>query len=204
VKLGILGGTFDPVHRGHLLIAEEARSELGISEIIMVPSGQPPFKSADPVTPPKHRLEMLRLAITGLEHFWVSSVEIERPGTSYTVDTIAEFQEKFRDEGELFFILGWDSLSQLAGWREPSRLISMCQLVAVARPDCTRPDLEKIEASVPGITKRVLWLDKPQIDISASSIRGKVARGEAIDHLVPKLVAEYIREHGLYTKKREV
>lgn len=204
MKIGILGGTFDPVHRGHLLIAEEARKALGIEEIVMVPAGQPPFKSSEPVTLSKHRLEMLRLAITGREHLWISGVEMERPGPSYTVDTIAEFQEKYRDEGELFFIIGWDSLSQIAEWRDPSRLISMCRLVAVARPGCERPDLQKLEASVPGITKRVSWLDKPQIDISASAVRDKVARGEAIDNLVPKAVAEYIREHGLYTKKQEV
>ncbi len=198
MKIGVLGGTFDPVHIGHLKVAEEARVSLNLSEIILVPAGQPLFKPAHPIAPAEHRLKMLQLAIAGRPHFKVSAMEIERPGPSYTVDTIAELRRKFSGEEEIFFILGWDNLAQLTEWREPSRLIKMCYLVAVPRPGCQRPDLDALEASIPGISQRVVFLDKPHIDISASAIRELAARGLPLSHLVPEPVAEYIRQHKLY------
>ncbi len=201
MKIGVLGGTFDPVHLGHIKIAEEARVSLGLSEIILVPAGQPLLKPAHPVTSAEHRLQMLSLAISDRPYFNVSAVEIERPGPSYTVDTIAELRGQFAGGEEIFFILGWDSLVQLPEWREPSRLISMCCLVAVPRPGCKRPGLEALEASIPGVSKRVILLDKPRIDISASAIRERAARGLSLRHLVPEPVAEYIRQHKLYSTK---
>lgn len=199
MKIGILGGTFDPVHRGHLKIAEEARATLDLSEVIFVPAGQPLLKPAHPITPAEHRLQMLRLAIADRPYFRVSAMEIERPGPSYTVDTIAELRGQYGSEDELFFILGWGSLAQLPEWREPSRIIKMCYLVAVPRPGCQRPNLEALAASIPGIAQRVVFLEKPQVDISASAIRELAARGASIDHLVPEPVADYIRQHKLYS-----
>ena len=198
MKIGVLGGTFDPVHIGHLVVAEEARVVLSLSEIILVPAGQPMLKPAHPITPAEHRLQMLRLAIIGRPYFRVSAMEIEHPGPSYTVDTIAELQGQFGSEDELFFILGWDSLAQLPEWREPSRLIKLCYLVAVPRPGYQRPNLDALEASIPGISQRVVFLEKPQIDISASAIRELAARGLSLRQLVPEPVAEYIRQHKLY------
>jgi len=199
MKIGVLGGTFDPVHLGHLIMAEEVRVSLGLSEIILVPAGQPLLKPAHPITPAEHRLQMLHLAIADRPHFRVSTLEIERPGPSYTVDTIAELRGQYGSEAEIFFILGWDSLAQIAEWREPLRIIEMCYLVAVPRPGYQRPDLEALEASVPGVSQRVVFLEKPQIDISASAIRELVARGKPINHLVPEPVAEYIIKHKLYS-----
>lgn len=201
MKIGVLGGTFDPVHLGHIMIAEEARALLDLYEIILVPAGQPLLKPAHPITAAEHRFQMLRLAIADRPHFKVSAVEIERPGPSYTVDTIAELRGQLAGGDEVFFILGWDSLEQLPEWREPSRLIKMCCLVAVPRPGCNRPSLEALEASIPGISQRVVLLDKPQIDISASAIRKKAARGLSLSHLVPEPVGEYIRQHKLYSTK---
>jgi nicotinate-nucleotide adenylyltransferase len=201
MKIGVLGGTFDPVHLGHLQIAEEAKTSLELSEIIMVPAGQPQLKPAHPITPAEQRLQMLRLAIADRPHFKVSTLEIERPGPSYTVDTIVELEGRYGREAELFFILGWDSLAQLPEWREPWRIIKMCCLVAVPRPGGTRPNLEALEAGVPGISRRVVFLEKPQVDISASAIRELAARGLSLRHLVPEPVAEYIRQHKLYSTK---
>jgi nicotinate-nucleotide adenylyltransferase len=198
VKIGVLGGTFDPVHLGHLMIAEEARFTLGLSEIMLVPAGQPLLKPAHPITPAEHRLEMLRLAIADRPHFRVSTIEIERPGPSYTIDTIAELKGQSGSDDEIFFILGWDSLAQLAEWREPLRIIEMCYLVAVPRPGYQRPNLEALEASIPGISQWVVFLEKPQVDISASAIRELAARGAPVNHLVPGPVAEYIAKHKLY------
>jgi nicotinate-nucleotide adenylyltransferase len=198
MKIGVLGGTFDPVHLGHLKIAEESRHSLNLSEVIMLPSGQPPFKPGYLITPAESRLEMLHLAVADRPHLRVSAMEIERPGPSYTVDTIAALRDQYGREDEIFFILGWDSLEQLAEWREPSRLITMCYLVAVPRPGWPPPDLEALEAGVSGISQRVVLLEKPEIDISSTAIRELAARGASIDHLVPGPVAEYIREHNLY------
>jgi len=201
MKIGVLGGTFNPVHIGHLMVAEEARASLNLAEILLVPAGQPLLKLDYPVTPAEHRLQMLRLAIAGRPHFKVSTVEIERPGPSYTVGTIAELRVQYGSEDEIFFILGWDSLAQLPGWREPSRLIKMCYLVAVPRPGFQRPDLKALEDLIPGISERVLLLDKPQIDISASAIRELAAQGLSLRHLVPEPVEEYIRQHKLYSTR---
>ena len=199
MKIGVLGGTFDPVHFGHLLVADEARVSLDLSEIILVPAGQPMLKPAHPITPAEHRLQMLRLAVADRPHFKVSAVEIERPGPSYTVDTIAELEGRYGRKDGIFFILGWDSLAQLPEWREPSRLIELCYLVAVPRPGYQKPSLEALESVIPGISQRVVFLEKPQIDISASAIRELAARGSSLRRLVPGPVAEYIREHKLYS-----
>lgn len=198
VKIGILGGTFDPVHLGHLCIAEEAKAVLGLEKVIMVPAGQPPFKADNPVTAAEHRLQMLKLAVGKRVNIEILTSEMERPGPSYSVDTIAELRQQYGSEADLYFILGWDGLAQLAEWHEPERIIEMCKLAGVARPGSTRPDLTKMEEKLPGITRRVVWLDKTQIDISASEIRQMAARGEAIDHVVPGAVAEYIKENKLY------
>jgi len=200
VKIGVLGGTFDPVHMGHLMMAEEARASLDLSEILLVLAGQPLLKPARPITPAEHRLRMLHLAISGKPYFKVSAIEVERPGPSYTVDTVAELRRQLGSEDEIFFILGWDSLAQLTAWREPSRLIKLCYMVAVPRPGYPRPGLETLEADIPGISQRVVFLEKPEIDISASAIRELAARGLSLRQLVPEPVEDYIRQHQLYSK----
>jgi nicotinate-nucleotide adenylyltransferase len=204
MKIGVLGGTFDPVHLGHMMMAEEARKSLGLKEVLLVPAGQPMTRSNERITSAEHRLRMLRLAAGRSPHLKVSTVEIERPGPSFTVDTITELRRKYGSKDEIFFILGWDSLAQLPIWREPARIVSMCILVAVPRPGWPQPSLKALEKDIPGIAKRVVFLENPRVDISATTIRDKVARGESIDHLVPGPVAEYIKKHGLYKAEQEV
>ncbi|MGD1118001.1 MAG: GTPase ObgE [Dehalococcoidales bacterium] len=197
-KIGVFGGTFDPVHLGHLMIAEEAKTALDMAEVVLVPAGQPMSRRDENVTPARHRLEMLRLAIEGKPELKISEMEIERKGPSYTVDTIAGMKKLYARGDELYFILGWDSLEQLPDWHEPSRLVNSCYLVAVPRPGWKRPNIKALEGILPGITQKVIWLDKPRVDIGATAIRELAARGEPIDHLVPKTVAEYIRKNKLY------
>jgi nicotinate-nucleotide adenylyltransferase len=127
-------------------------------------------------------------------------MEVERAGPSYTVDTIAELKGQLRAGDELFFILGWDSLAELPEWREPERLIKMCCLVAVPRVGYPKPALKSLEATIPGLARKVFLLDIPEVDISASVIRKRVAQGLSIGHLVPVPVDRYIREQGLYTE----
>jgi nicotinate-nucleotide adenylyltransferase len=199
MKIGVLGGTFDPVHQGHLVIAEEAINRLNLAEILFMPAGQPWLKMDYPISSAEHRVQMVRLAIADKPGFKLSTMEIERDGPTYTVDTIVQLQAQFSAGTELFFILGWDSLNELPQWREPARLVKLCHLVAVPRPGYPLPDLNSLEAVIPGLTSSTIILNTPEIDISASEIRNMVAQGLSISHLVPEPVDRYIREHRLYT-----
>ena len=198
MNIGVLGGTFDPIHIGHLILAEEARARLNLAEVLFVPAGQPWLRVDSPISPAEHRVEMVRLAIADKPYFKLSTMEIERVGPSYTVDTIAELKAQLGAEDELFFILGWDNLAELPQWNQPSRLIAMCRLVTVPRPGYPPPDLKALEVLIPGLSQRVMLMDKPERDISASVIRSRVAQGLPIHHLVPEPVNRYIKEHELY------
>jgi nicotinate-nucleotide adenylyltransferase len=201
MKTGILGGTFDPIHNGHLAIAEEARAYLNLTEVLFLPAGQPWMKSDKSISSARHRVAMVPLAIEGRPYFKLSRIEVEHKGPSYSVDTIAKLKAQSDETSDLYFIVGWDSLAQLPRWKEPSKLIEMCFLVVVPRPGFTRPDMKALEAETPGLSKRVILLDKPRIDISATDIRNKVAQGLSIQQLVPEKVARYIKENGLYQKR---
>jgi len=203
MKVGILGGTFDPIHTGHILIAEEARLKLELARIIFVPAGQPWLKMKRQITPAVHRVEMVKLAIAGNASFELSTVEVDRAGPSYSVDTVDILHRQLGAAASIFFLVGWDSLAELPQWHEPARLIQLCHLVAVTRSGLSRPDLKSLESSVPGINRSVVWLDIPPIDISSSDIRERVARGLSIRGLVPESVESYIKENKLYRKRTQ-
>jgi len=202
MKIGVLGGTFDPVHMGHLKVAEEVTAGLNLDEVIFMPAGQPWLKADNLISPAEHRLEMLRLALSGKDNFRLSTMETERAGPTYTVDTMAELGRQLGSKNELFFILGWDNLTQLPQWHEPSRLIKLCRLVAVPRVDYPPPDLASLEGAIPGLSERVILLDAPRIDVNASEIRQRVRDGLSIHNLVPEAVEGYIKEHGLYAREQ--
>ncbi len=198
MNIGVLGGTFDPIHNGHILIAEEAKARLSLSEVLFVPAGQPWLKEDSPILAAEHRIQMIRLAIAERSYFKLSAMEVERAGPSYTVDTITELEAQLGTAAEIFFILGWDSLAELPRWKEPSRLIQMCHLVAVPRPGYKLPDLDSLAVAIPGLSRSLILLDKPEVDISATEIRNRVAHGLSIAQLVPEPVARYIKQHKLY------
>lgn len=202
MNVGVLGGTFDPVHSGHLVIAEEARLRFGLNKVLFVPAGRPWLKADRKITPAVHRVEMVKRAIAGNASFELTTMEIDRPGPSYSVDTVAALQQKLSVGARIFFLIGWDSLADLPQWREPARLIQLCRLVAVTRPGLSHPDLKSLEPSVPGITQSVVWLDVPPINISSSDIRDRVAQGLSIHGLVPDNVESYIAENKLYRKRK--
>jgi len=198
MKTGIMGGTFNPIHSGHIMVADVVKEELGLDEVIFILAGEPWLKAGTSIISAEHRLNMLRLAIAGKSHFRTSTIEIERKGPTYSVDTVAQMSREIDDSDKLFFIIGWDKLMELPRWHQPKRLISLCQLVAVPRVGFPVPDLASLEASIPGITQRVIMLDKFHVDISASVIRERVRQRLPISHLVPEAVERYIEENGLY------
>ncbi len=198
MKIGVLGGTFDPIHNGHLTVAATVQDRLGLDEVIFVPAGQPWQKADREVTPVEDRLEMLHRAVDGRPGYGLSTVEAHRPGDTYSLETLAEIWHCLGAGDELYFVLGWDSLAQFSGWYAPERIIRLCKLVAVPRPGYPRPDVSALEKAVPGVSARVVLLDEPYVDISASQIRERVAAGLAIADLVPAAVAEYIAANGLY------
>lgn len=198
MKRGILGGTFDPVHRGHLMLAEEAKKRLDLDEVLFIPTSVTPLKEDADVSSVEHRVQMILLAIADYPAYRLSRIEIDRAGISYTVDTIEQLRSESAEEDELFLIIGVDSLKTLPRWKEPERLIRMCRLVAIRRPGYPLSELADIEKAVPGLSDSLILCDKPEVDISATEIRERVAAGLPVNHLVPGPVEEYIREHKLY------
>ena len=197
MKIGVLGGTFDPIHNGHLAVAEEARAYLNLNEVIFLPAGQPWMKSDRSISPARHRTAMIGLALQARPYFKSSTIEIEHQGPSYSVNSMAELKAQAVEPTDWYFILGWDNLSKIPQWREPAKLIEMCFLAAVPRPGYERPNMKILEAALPGISKKVILMDKPRLEISATDIRNKVAQGIPISGLVPEAVEKYIRENGL-------
>jgi nicotinate-nucleotide adenylyltransferase len=196
VNIGVLGGTFDPVHIGHLVVAEEARMKLGLSEVLFVPAGQPWLKRDHDITQAVHRVEMVRLAIADNPHFNLCTLEIERPGLSYTVDTLTMLQKQLGSGASLFFILGRDTLAELPLWKEPQKVVQLCRLVVP--PRLGSRDLKHLNAAIPGLLDKVIQLDMPVIGISSSEIRQRIAQGLPIRYLVPPEVEKYITEHKIY------
>lgn len=201
MNIGILGGTFDPIHIGHLIIAEEARLRLGLSRVIFVPAGQPWLKGGRDISPGAQRLQMVRLAIASNPHFAFSTVDLDRAGPSYTVDTLSDLRREQGQEANFYFILGLDALAELPTWRAPQMIVQMCHLVAAKRPEARDLDFDSLERSIPGISRRIIILDNPQIGLSSSEIRERVANGLPIRNLVPDAVEQYIRERGLYKSR---
>ena len=197
MKIGILGGTFDPPHVGHLTLAETVRMKLGLTKVLFVPAGNPYLKTDRDITDVEHRLAMVKLAISGKSHFELSTVEAERSRPSYTVDTLAELKKR-SGRRELYFILGWDNLLELPRWHEPVKIVELCYLAAVPRVGYPVPDLEALEKEIPGISQKTIVLDGPLINISSTVVRERVAEGLSIEHLVPEAVGEYIGKNGLY------
>jgi nicotinate-nucleotide adenylyltransferase len=203
LKIAVLGGTFDPVHLGHLAVAAEAFSWLKLSRLIFMPAGRPYFKNLASISAAKDRLNMLKLAIAGQPNYQISLIEIEREGPSYAVDSMARIKAGLNFEDELYFIMGWDSLLSLPQWYEASRLIEICRIVAAPRPGYPRPDVDQIEKDLPGLGQRCIVMERPLIDISSTAIRQRVAEGLPFDDMVPAAVAEYIRQEGLYKKRQQ-
>jgi len=199
MRLGIFGGTFYPVHYGHLLLAETCRQELDLDEVRFLPAGNPPHKSHD-ISDGHARADMIKLAVSGYPEFKVDRREIRRAGPSYTVLTLDEIASEF-PESELFFLMGADSLVDFPGWREPDRILELSTVVACNRPGHPLPDKEQL-VSVTGEldTSRILMKTMPGTDISATDLRDRIDDGRGLRFLTPRAVEMFLTEHKLYAE----
>ncbi|MBN1976052.1 MAG: nicotinate-nucleotide adenylyltransferase [Anaerolineae bacterium] len=200
-RLGILGGTFDPPHYGHLALAENGRAQLGLARVLLVPAGQQPLKLGRGITPAHHRCSLVEAAIADNPALTLSRVDLDRPGPHYTTDTLALLQ-KAHPDASLFFLVGSDSLAQLPAWHDAAGIVQRARLGVMRRPGW-EVDLATLEQAVPGIGQRLDWLDTPCLDIAASDLRRRARQGLPLRYLVPPQVEAYIRKHRLYTGDSE-
>lgn len=194
MRVGVLGGTFDPVHIAHLRLAEEAREALDLDEVLFVPAGDPWRKSEHAITAAAHRLAMLELAVAGNDDFAISEIELRREGPSYTADTLEALAGERLDD-EFWFIVGADALSDLPNWHEPARIVAHARLAVAPRE---AQDANVAALTIPGISERIDTFSMPELDVSSTDIRARVAAGRSIRYLVPDAVGAYITERRLY------
>jgi nicotinate-nucleotide adenylyltransferase len=190
LKIGVLGGTFDPIHNAHLLLAEQAREQLQLDRVLFIPAGDPWRKASRRVAPAQHRLAMTRLAIDGVAGFVVDDCEVTREGPSYTADTVSELHDRYKRD-EIFLLLGEDALADLPFWHEPESIAENATIVVAPRGGVVLPEL-------PFDADRIVRIKMPFLDISSTDLRDRARHGKSLRYLVPDVVAEYIREHKVY------
>jgi nicotinate-nucleotide adenylyltransferase len=200
-KVGILGGTFNPIHYGHLIIAESVRESQNLDKVLLIPSGQPPHKPDSEVIDPELRYEMVRRSVSSNPFFEASRVEIDTDGYTYTVNTLQTLKKAYGDETALYFIVGADVIPELTLWKEFKTVFGLCEFIAVRRPGIGRnsadADVEKLKSEY---AMRISLIDTPLIDISSSEIRERCSAGKSIKYLVTEGVEEFIKDGGLYRK----
>lgn len=200
MQIGILGGTFDPVHYGHLLLAETCREQCGLDQVWFLPAAVPPHKRERELTPAVRRVEMLELAIGGHEPFRVCRLEAERGGVNYTAETLAIIQQQ-QPQATLFFLMGADSLRDLPTWREPVRICELAIVVAVRRSGSPEPQFAQLEAITTPARLALMerfQVEMPIVDLSSTDLRQRAARGASLRFRTPRAVEKYIETHGLY------
>lgn len=195
-RIGILGGTFDPPHVGHLILGEYAVDALKLAHLLFVPAADPPHKQNESVSPVDDRLAMLELALAGNDRFSISRVDIDRSGPHYSVDMVRIISQAYPD-AELYFVMGGDSLRNLPQWHQPEVLIQLCKLAVMQRPG------DEVSASMhgqflPELAQRVVMIDAPLIDISSTHITERLQEGSSVRYLMPDAVLDYIQDNQLY------
>src|SRR5579871_6873413 len=198
LQIGLLGGTFDPIHIGHLRLAEEAREQLGLDRVLFLPAPHPWRKAGRPITPVAHRLAMVRLAVAGNAAFAVSTIELEQRGPTYTALTLAALRAELGDGVTLHFILGADALRDLPNWWEPGRIVALARLAVAARGRAPLRGLAELDRRVPGLIAACERVAMPALAISSTDLRRRAAEGRSLRYLVPEAVVAYIAEHQLY------
>lgn len=196
-RIGILGGTFDPIHIGHLILAEEAWFQLQLDRVYLAPAGDPPHKAGRQLAPVRDRLCMAELATADSDHVIISRVDADRPGPHYTSAMVRLVQAEAGPNTEIYFLMGMDSLRDLPTWHEAAWLVEHARLVALSRHD-VELDWDALEAALPGVRGRVIILDMPELEIASHVIQQRVRNGQPIRHMVPRAVEAYIQKHNLY------
>ena len=196
MKIGLIGGTFDPPHIGHLIIADQAYMQLGLETVWFAPVGQPPHKNVQRVSAIQHRVEMTRLAIQGNPHFTLSLADVNRP-TPHYITVLFEILVKQYPHVEWYLIIGADSLAELPRWYEPARLLQLTRLAVAQRPG-SQPDLTKVEQALPNIRERVSWVDSPLIDLASHDLQRRVRAGLSLRYMATDEVIDYIAAHQIY------
>jgi len=197
-KIGIMGGTFDPIHVGHLVTAEAVRNEYGLDKVLFIPAANPPHKQNQKVTPAIHRYIMTAMATYSNPYFHVSSIELDRPGPSYTIDTIYELIDKFGPQTEIYFITGADAIQEIPTWDRIEELLGLCQFIAATRPGCV-PSVDNIKEYFGELgSSRIHRLNTPELEISSTDIRARIKNACSIKYIVPESVENYIIKEGLY------
>lgn len=204
MRVGILGGTFDPVHLGHLIIAEQARVQLDLRKVIFIPAGKPWMKSDKHISSAEHRVAMLRLAVNDNPAFEISTIEIKRQGPSYTVDTLEVLHNKLGNDSKIYLLIGWDALNALPSWKDPDKIIKLAVIVSVARPGYEKPDIDLLESKLPGARASIIVLDHPLIEISSTDIKNRLTQNKSIKYLVPYKVERYIYDNAIYSMKNSI
>lgn len=210
VRYGILGGTFDPPHLGHLALAQEAHARLGLDRVWFMPAASPPHKRGQPMTPAAQRRAMVELAIADDSRFGLEAVDLERPGPSYTAETLRLLRERWGPSAWLGFIVGWDMLLSLPTWREPEAVVGRLDaLIAAHRPDAPGPEtldagvvggVDEVAQRLPGLREKLIPLAAPQLGVSSTDLRERVAMGLPVRFLTPDPVCAYIARQGLYRR----
>jgi len=196
-RIGLFGGTFDPPHLGHLILASEARAQLHLDRLLWVLTPTPPHKLDQTITAVEHRLAMVELAIADNPAFQLSRLELERPGPHYTLDTVRQALNE-NPASDVILLIGGDSLHDLPTWHRPADLIAACREIGVMRRLSDSADLSALERVLPGIQTKVRFVDAPLLEIASRDIRRRVAAGEPFRYYVPPSVCEYILQHNLY------
>jgi nicotinate-nucleotide adenylyltransferase len=201
-KIGIMGGTFNPIHNGHLVTAQEALSQFDLDRVIFIPTGNPPHKTGQEIADSEDRYIMTVIATSSNSNFFVSRIEIDRGKKSYTIDTVRQLRKKYGKGSSLYFITGADAILEILTWKNTDEIISLCKFIAATRPgyDMTRiEDLKKkLFSGDESSYKKIYVMEIPALSISSTDIRNRVRSGRPIDYLVPEGVCNYILKHGLY------
>jgi len=198
MRIGIFGGTFDPVHHGHLLLAEQCREQCALDEVWLIPAGSPPHKSISNITPGKQRREMLEFACAGNPSFVIQDLELNREGPSYTVETLRQLKESHPSD-DFFLIIGADSFRELHTWREPEAILELAQVIGVNRPNISLPDLSDLKEKFgDSVIANILWATMPGIDLSSTDIRQRIRENKSVRYMTPRSVEVYIHNNRLY------
>jgi nicotinate-nucleotide adenylyltransferase len=196
-RLGILGGTFDPVHLGHLILAEETRAALQLDRVVFMPAAEPWRKAGRLISPAAYRLAMVDLAVSGNPYFEVSPAEILRGGPTFTADTLDELHDA-EPSADLWFILGSDALRDLPNWKDPERILARARLAVASREAILPQDLEGLDQMLPGVSGRLDLVPMPQVSISSSELRERLSRGSSVRYWLSESVQQYALDHDLY------